>query len=221
MLKYFLTDHPLATKFMLVIRHNVYLICIVTFLFINMQNTFLGLRVALRIIFLYQGSEYARKRVHPDLYTNENMLALSGLIVSTFFVFMLGMFLVWFIDNMNLSTSLYSREARRIRKSVRAEIKHLENQKLMLDALGHERRAKQQALEMISDLKAMTLDMEEVILRYQHTSIALNPEIKKRAKLSKEDTTFRDLFDFDAAGRGDSSKAQKQNRRVIKFKPKF
>jgi len=90
-----------------------------------------------------------------------------------------------------------------------------------IDALGHERRAKQQALEMISDLKAMTLDMEEVILRYQHTSIALNPEIKKRAKLSKEDKTFRDLFDFDAAGRGDSSKAQKQKSRVIKFKPKF
>jgi len=206
---------------MLVIRQNIYLFCFFIFFGLNGKDGFLSFKVAGSLFYYTQISESRRRKLYPDLFDFENIAALSGLIISAVLTILVGVFLFWFIDNLGLRKELMSREARRIRKLVRAEIKHLENQKLMVEALGHERRAKQQALEMISDLKAMTLDMEEVILRYQHTSIALNPEIKKRAKLSKEDKTFRDLFDFDAAGRGDSSKAQKQKGRVIKFKPKF
>jgi len=207
-----MSEEGLGLQAALFIRQNLCQICCVIFIFLNWGYSFQALKAAFSLMFyrLLSSDQQEEIRVDFALQTNE-VLASS---VSAFIVVLLvGIFLAWFIDTIDIPIWRSRREMRHMRKFVRREMMLLTDMQALIMTLKHERAARE---ELSDCMKAAG----EILQRYERDSRALKSHSLKRAKLSEKDKTVNDLFDEFAQAKTKTKAAPKapSRKKMIKYR---
>jgi len=213
MFKISLTDPSLLVQGLLYVRQRLALYVVIIFIIINLFEILIALKISIFMaLFLLMG-EKAKEEVYDKYYSFENFEILANLLTYGLLTFIIFVFVIFFLDTFGIRGSLKTPEFRRLKRSLRRDMKQLENQGRLQANIG--------SAQDIKDLSVnLLLKMEEIVKRYEYTATALNPDGFKRAKLSEADKSIKDLFDY-AEDKKDQKEKAKSLRKIVKFKPKF
>lgn len=210
----------IVSPVLLFLRRNIKYVCLILFLYYTKGKAFLAAKISISMLLFKQVRKDPHGKVYgPDsqqyleLYSLYNMEVLAMTIAAALSAVVIGMCLVWLTDVMGTYKSVMTREARHMRYWARQEIKSLEKQRRLIASLDSAQELKSTTLKLIGR-------MEDVILRYEQTATALNPERSTRVRLSETTETCRDLFDEPKLAPR-STKKSRTVARTLKFKPKF
>ena len=213
MFKISLIDPPLLAQGLLYVRQHLALCFSIIFLGSHLYVILVALKFSIFIaLFLLMG-EKAKEEVYDKYYSFENFEILANLLTDTIFVFIIYVCIIFILDTHGIRGAMKTPEFRRLKRSLRRDMKQLESQGRL--------QANIRSAQDIKDLSVeLLLKMEEIVKRYEYTATALNPDGFKRAKLSEVDKSIKDLFDY-AEDKEDQKVKAKSRLKIMKFKPKF
>jgi len=213
MFKISLTDPSLLVQGLLYVRQRLALYVVIIFIIINLFEILIALKISIFMaLFLLMG-EKAKEEIYDKYYSFENFEILANLLTYGLLTFIIFVFVIFFLDTFGIKGSLKTPEFRRLKRSLRRDMKQLEDQGRLQANIGSAQDIKDLSVKLL-------LKMEEIVKRYEYTATALNPDSFKRTKLSEADKSIKDLFDY-AEDKKDQKEKAKSLRKIVKFKPKF
>lgn len=212
-----LNEFLVLSPVLLFLRRHVNYLCLFLFLFYTKGSAFYALRVSITILLFRHWGKDEQGRIYgpqspqyQELYSVYHMDILAGTLSAAVTVIMIGICLVWAVDAMGSYKSMMSREARHMHYWARQETRSLAVKGRLIATLDQAQQLKEIAFKTIEK-------MEAIILRYEKSAMALNPELPKRSKLSETDDNFKDLFSQSAEKASNANKPPAVSK-AIKFK---
>ena len=213
MLKNNVDNHPRLAKVLLQARQLIVPGGVTMFVVLNVFNIFSALKILFFMLIYNQMTERKQEEEYLDIFSFRNFEILVDIVSSGLVIFLVCVALIWVLDRIGIRGALKSPEFRRLERSVRRQMKQLENHDRFLgsiEGLLDERKQTEQLL----------LKTKEIVQELYYAAKANDPDNLKPKEHSKTDKSTEDLFDFADEEKDQTVKA-KTRRKLAAFKQRF
>ena len=213
MLKNSMDNHPKLVKVLLQARQLIVPGGVTMFVVLNVFNIFSALKILFFMLIYNQMTERKQEEEYLDIFSFKNFETLVDIVASGLVIFLVCVALIWVLDRIGIRSALKGPEFRRLERSVRRQMKQLENHDQLFGSFEEFRDERKQTEQLL-------LKTKEIVQKLYYAAKANDPNNSKPKENAETDKSAEDLFDY-AGDEKDQTVKAKTRRKLAAFKQRF